>query len=203
MSQEDHNFVKTFASVVAGLVVFSILLGALAGLLQQQLDTEVSEARVMAEDDRIQPIGAVHTGESRQQAEATEQGEPEEAAPEGAAGGTESEEAPEGTESGEASEVADSEEASEGADEAAMAGQQVYQQVCAVCHDAGVGGAPTLTQEAWADRIEQGKETLYQHSIEGFQGDSGFMPAKGGRADLSDQEVKNAVDHMLSQVEGG
>lgn len=194
MSQEDHNFVKTFASVVAGLVVFSILLGALAGLLQQQLDTEVSEARVMAEDDRIQPIGAVHTGESRQQAEATEQGEPEEAAPEGAAGGTESEEAPEGTESG---------EASEGADEEAMAGQQVYQQVCAVCHDAGVGGAPQLTQEAWADRIEQGKETLYQHSIEGFQGDSGFMPAKGGRADLSDQEVKNAVDHMLSQVEGG
>lgn len=83
-----------------------------------------------------------------------------------------------------------------------MSGEQVYKNVCAVCHDIGAGGAPRLTQEAWAARIEQGRDTLYQHSIEGYQGEAGFMPAKGGRPDLSDEEVQGAVDYMLVQVDG-
>jgi cytochrome c5 len=41
--------------------------------------------------------------------------------------------------------------------------------------------------------------TLDKHALEGFQGKSGVMPAKGGRLDLSDELVKATVAHMVSQ----
>ena len=52
----------------------------------------------------------------------------------------------------------------------------------------------------WAPRTAQGTETLHEHAISGFQGSAGFMPPKGGRLDLSDQEIQDAVDYMLSQI---
>lgn len=80
-------------------------------------------------------------------------------------------------------------------------GEETYQAVCSACHGAGVGGAPKFGDKtAWAPRIAQGIDTLHKHAIEGFQGPAGFMPAKGGRADLPDQLVMEAVDHMVSAV---
>ena len=79
-------------------------------------------------------------------------------------------------------------------------GAQVYQGACMACHAAGIAGAPkTGDIDAWATRISQGNETLYTHAIGGFQGNAGVMPAKGGNASLSDDEVKAAVDHMVAQ----
>jgi cytochrome c5 len=79
-----------------------------------------------------------------------------------------------------------------------MSGEQVYQQVCTACHGAAVAGAPkTGDKAAWAPRIAQGGATLNKHAIEGFQGKAGYMPPKGGRTDLSDQSVINAVDYMV------
>lgn len=81
-----------------------------------------------------------------------------------------------------------------------LAGEQVYQQVCTACHGAGVAGAPrTGDKAAWAARLAQGAETLNKHAIEGFQGKAGYMPPKGGRTDLSDQSVINAVEYMVTQ----
>jgi cytochrome c5 len=81
-----------------------------------------------------------------------------------------------------------------------MAGEDVYKQVCAMCHDAGVAFAPKFGDKAaWAPRIAQGPDTLHKHAIEGFQGKAGFMPPKGGRTDLTDQSVINAVDYMVAQ----
>lgn len=83
-----------------------------------------------------------------------------------------------------------------------MPGEQVYQQVCTACHGAGVAGAPkTGDKAAWGPRLAQGAETLNKHAIEGFQGKAGFMPPKGGRVDLTDQSVINAVEYMVAQAE--
>ena len=77
---------------------------------------------------------------------------------------------------------------------AALSGPQVYNSACLACHGAGIGGAPVLgNADAWAPRIAQGMDVLKGHAINGFQGSAGFMPAKGGRTDLSDEEVAYAV----------
>ena len=78
-------------------------------------------------------------------------------------------------------------------------GASTYAAVCAVCHGAGLAGAPKFgDRAAWAPRIAKGIETLDKHALEGFQGKSGVMPAKGGRGDLTDDLVKAAVQHMVS-----
>ena len=82
----------------------------------------------------------------------------------------------------------------------AMTGPQVYNSACIACHGNGVGGAPiTGDVDAWAARIAQGNDVLYDHAINGFQGSAGVMIAKGGRMDLSDQEVRDAVDYMVAE----
>lgn len=79
-------------------------------------------------------------------------------------------------------------------------GKSVYGKTCALCHAAGVAGAPKPGDKAdWAPRIAQGKDTLYKNAIEGYTGSKGMMPARGGGASLSDDEVKAAVDFMADQ----
>lgn len=80
------------------------------------------------------------------------------------------------------------------------AGEKLFGSVCTTCHTAGLMGAPKLGDKAaWAPRIAQGKETLYKHAIGGFQGKAGMMPPKGG-SQASDDEVKAAVDYMVSKA---
>ncbi len=83
---------------------------------------------------------------------------------------------------------------------AADTGKKIYTQACAVCHGAGIAGAPKFADKAaWTDRLKQGNSVLYEHAIKGFQGKAGMMPAKGGSA-ASDEEVKAAVDYMAAAV---
>ena len=78
-------------------------------------------------------------------------------------------------------------------------GKSAYNKTCALCHAAGVAGAPKPGDKAdWGPRIAQGKDTLYKHALEGFTGAKGMMPARGGGASLTDDEVKAAVDHMVA-----
>lgn len=80
------------------------------------------------------------------------------------------------------------------------AGKSVYGKTCAMCHAAGVAGAPKPGDKAdWGPRIAQGKDVLYKHALEGFNGAKGSMPARGGAASLSDDDVKAAVDFMADQ----
>ena len=75
-------------------------------------------------------------------------------------------------------------------------GQKVYEANCKMCHGGTIPGAPGVGKnDEWAPRIKQGKETLYKHALEGFNA----MPAKGGNAGLSDDEVKAAVNYMANQ----
>lgn len=82
----------------------------------------------------------------------------------------------------------------------ADAGEKLFGSVCTTCHTAGLMGAPKFGDKAaWAPRIAQGKDTLYKHAIGGYQGKAGVMPAKGG-SQASDDEVKAAVDYMVSKA---
>jgi cytochrome c5 len=77
-------------------------------------------------------------------------------------------------------------------------GDELFEQACKACHGAGIGGAPKAGDKAaWGPRIAKGKDVLYDHAIHGFTGSAGMMPAKGGRVDVSDDLVKQAVDHMV------
>ncbi len=79
-------------------------------------------------------------------------------------------------------------------------GKQVYKQSCAVCHDHGVAGAPkTGEADAWTDRIATGIDTLAKRANEGYMGDAGMMPPKGGNMSLSDEDVTAAVEYMVEQ----
>ena len=78
-------------------------------------------------------------------------------------------------------------------------GEATYKTACFACHGTGAAGAPKFGDKAaWKDRIAQGNEKMYEHTIKGFKGSKGVMPAKGGRADLSDDAVKAAVDYMVA-----
>lgn len=77
-------------------------------------------------------------------------------------------------------------------------GKKVYGNVCALCHAGNVGGAPKPgNKEQWGPRIAQGKDILYKHAIEGYNGKLGAMPARGGITTLTDDEVKAGVDYMV------
>ena len=82
---------------------------------------------------------------------------------------------------------------------AELGGEEVFNMACMACHGAGVAGAPKMGDKAaWGPRIAKGDETLHKHAIEGFQGTAGFMPPKGGRMDLADKSIINAVDFMVA-----
>ena len=82
----------------------------------------------------------------------------------------------------------------------ALTGPQVYNEACIACHGTGIGGAPKVGDAgAWGPRIGQGIGVLRDHAINGYQGSTGYMPPKGARIDLSDQEINDAVDYMLAE----
>ena len=78
-----------------------------------------------------------------------------------------------------------------------LSGQEVYNAACMSCHASGAAGAPmTGNKNQWSERVAKGKDTLYSSAINGI----GVMPAKGGISTLSDDEVKLAVDYLLSKI---
>jgi cytochrome c5 len=79
-------------------------------------------------------------------------------------------------------------------------GEEVYTKSCSTCHGMGIAGAPKIGDvAAWEARIAQGDETLVDHAINGYQGSAGYMPAKGGFAFLSDEDVAAAVAYMVAE----
>jgi cytochrome c5 len=77
----------------------------------------------------------------------------------------------------------------------ARSGADVYAASCTACHATGVGGAPKLGVAAdWAARIAQGEATLLANAINGVRA----MPPKGTCMNCTDEEIKLAVEHMVS-----
>ncbi len=79
-------------------------------------------------------------------------------------------------------------------------GKATYEQYCTGCHTTGAGGAPKLGDAgAWEPLMKSGMDTLYQNAINGIAA----MPAKGTCTSCSDQEIKDAVDYMISVSKPG
>jgi cytochrome c5 len=78
-------------------------------------------------------------------------------------------------------------------------GKSLYGKTCAMCHAAGVAGAPKPGDKAdWGPRIAQGDAVLFKHATEGFTGTKGQMPPRGGST-ATDDEIKAAIRFMVDQ----
>lgn len=92
--------------------------------------------------------------------------------------------------------AAQAEQKVKGMMETSSSGEAIYTKNCVACHKSGVMGAPkTGDKAAWAPRIADGIDKLTETAIKG----TAKMPPKGGNADLSDDEVRAAVEYMVGQ----
>lgn len=83
--------------------------------------------------------------------------------------------------------------------QALNSGEQVYKEVCAACHAAGVANAPKFgDKKAWAPLIKEGQHVVTAHGWVGVRG----MPPKGGRPDLRLEEFARAAAHMAKAAGG-
>jgi cytochrome c5 len=76
---------------------------------------------------------------------------------------------------------------------AAADGQAVYDGNCAVCHK--MMAPKTGDKAAWAPLIAKGNDALVAATIKG----KGMMPPKAGKPNLSDADIKAAVQYMVDK----
>ncbi len=75
-------------------------------------------------------------------------------------------------------------------------GEQVVKAQCTKCHQEGLNGAPRIgDREAWTPRFSKGLDAL----VRSASGGHGGMPARGGKADLTDAELRNAITYMFNK----
>ena len=75
-------------------------------------------------------------------------------------------------------------------------GKAIYDATCMMCHTPGLAGAPKIGDKpAWVPRLQAGINTMYASAIKG----KNAMPPKGGHMNLSDADVRSAVDFMVAQ----
>jgi cytochrome c5 len=78
---------------------------------------------------------------------------------------------------------------------AERSGEAVVKAQCVKCHREGVRGAPKIgDRDAWVQRMKQGLDVLVRSAIRGHGG----MPPRGGKADLTDNEVRSAIIFMFN-----
>lgn len=77
-------------------------------------------------------------------------------------------------------------------------GRHRYEETCHICHGSGLAGAPKLADRSdWAPRIAEGIEVLVQRAIQGYKA----MPPKGSCMNCSDEEIRKAVEYMVSKAQ--
>lgn len=170
MQKHDLVFMKHFAQLIAALAVLTVILILGAWFLYDRLGLhDENPARVAQTNARIAPIAGVYAGDTGRSAMLAAQ------------------------------EAAKAAMAATVAFDGALDGTLIYDRVCSACHLTGAGGAPAPTAAAWAPRKAKGLDTLVANAINGFRGEAGLMPAKGGRPDLSDEQVRVTVEYMLDK----
>ena len=85
------------------------------------------------------------------------------------------------------------------AQDTGLGGKEVVDAVCAGCHATGVKGAPKIgDKQAWGKRSGRGLGALTQSALKGVRN----MPPHGGHWELSDDEIRRAITHMVNQSGG-
>jgi cytochrome c5 len=176
MAKPDRHFINVFSAVLGVLIAIALLLIGVSRFVDRgpKGARDTTDPLMQAEaHERIAPFGQVAVaGQDNSGLAIVTPPIPPSAAPAGGAG------------------TADAGQPA--------SGKSVYESACITCHGSGLAGAPRFGDKgAWGPRAAAGTATLYKHAIEGYQGSVGFMPAKGGRLDLSDDAVKAAVDYMV------
>ena len=163
MSKADHAFLRTFSTIILGLVLLTAVIVILARSLTTAVDGDANPSQQTNIEQRLKPVAAVRVGaEGAAAIAAAEQAQAMPAPAESTA--------------------------------AAVDGQQVYGSVCTACHAAGVAGAPMPGSEVMAQRLaEKGLDGLVASAITGIN----VMPPRGGRPDLSDEQIRAAIEFML------
>lgn len=170
MRNDDQTFLKHFLQMIAGLVVLTIVLILFANWVYRQQPVEPGPATESATDARIAPLAGVYAGDTGAAAMAA------------------------------AAEQARQAAASQVAYGGTLDGGEIYGQLCGTCHETGAGGAPTLVHANWDARVAKGIDTLIKNAREGFQGNAGLMPARGGNPALSDEQVEATVRWMVDSL---
>lgn len=171
MRNYDLDFLKHFSMVIGFLALITLGLLLLASYLHDVIPPQTSQVAARNTQARIAPAGAVYAGAT---------GAADQAA---------------------AAAAAVAAAASQIAYGGTLDGSVIFNNLCTGCHTSGVGGSPTMVASEWTARIAQGTDVLYRHAIEGYTGDDGIMPPKGGNPALSDEQVRVTVDWMLENLE--
>jgi len=166
----DLVFLKHFSQVIAFLVLVTVALIGGSIWLHSGRAVESDGVVEAKVEARLQPLAGVYAGETGAAALA--------AAAAAAAEAAKGKVAYDGT----------------------LDGAVIYNALCGACHNSGAGGAPLMQTAVWEGRIAQGTDTLIKHAIEGYQGEAGLMPARGGNASLTDEQVAASVRWMLDNL---
>jgi cytochrome c5 len=148
-----------------GALVLPVVVASVFLLLPVAGNADDAAAEASVEDN-IKPVGQVNIGSAPAPAAAAEPAAAEAAAAEPAAAAS-----------------------------AGRSGEEVYTAHCAVCHTAGVAGAPKVGDSAaWAPRAAQGIDTMLANATNGLNA----MPPKGTCGACSADELKGAIEYMLA-----
>ena len=175
-AEQDRKFFDTFMLVLGILVVITVAIFILANSMAgrtQEVHIKEDPAYQQRNVERIRPVGQVAIA-GADNSGLRDPGGPQQTAMAPAAAAQPAQD---------------------------LSGEDIYKGACTACHGAGIAGAPkTGDAAAWAARVAQGMDTLNRHAIEGFQGEAGYMPPRGGHSNLTDQQVRDAVQYMVSQL---
>lgn len=78
-------------------------------------------------------------------------------------------------------------------------GKKVFNQSCITCHLYGTGGA-TMLRDADSWELLLNKKTMkeiYLNVLNGYIGDKGPMPKKGGCIQCSEEDLLDAIEYIL------
>jgi cytochrome c5 len=213
-AHNDAAFLRMFLIVLGALVAFTVIIiiaaNRITGAADEVRGEDPRERALVA--GRIQPVGQVNVAGQPAAARPAAPAAPKAAGPAEptaapAAAAEVLEQAAEAVQDAGAA-IAEAAESAAAAVAGAVAqapagepdlekGKAIYATACFACHMTGAAGAPKLDDKAaWAPRIAQGMEAMVANSING----KGAMPPKGGRADLSDEDVRAAVAYMVEEL---